>query len=252
MICFNNRSVLVCGASSGIGLSITTQLIKDKAPKKGFATFRQSSDLAALKLLQIQYPDILSLEPLEATIEEDYKTLSLGMTELDAVINCIGVLHDQHGLDPERKIEEFDIAQHLKVYTTNTVPSFLLAKHLKKQLRQSPQPVFVSLSAKVGSVSDNRMGGWHSYRVSKAALNMVIKNLSIEFGRFNQKSLFVGPHRGTTETELSRPFLSGAKKRYTVHSCDDTAGNLLQVIEQLEPGKDNGSFYSWNGEQIPW
>jgi NAD(P)-dependent dehydrogenase (short-subunit alcohol dehydrogenase family) len=245
-------NVIVCGASSGIGLALTQQILSLPQVGQVWAGARHISDGHPLLDLKVKHP-LLSLFPLEATQESDFASLGQLVEPhgVDWVINCIGLLHDQEGLSPERKIEELDMNSHLKVYQVNCLPTLLLAKHLKKHLRNSQQPRFVAVSAKVGSISDNKMGGWYSYRISKAALNMAIKNLSIEFQRLNKQMVVAAIHPGTTKTKLSEPFMAGAQKKYEIHNPEDTARNLLKVIQQFTEA-DNGGFYSWDGSPLPW
>jgi NAD(P)-dependent dehydrogenase (short-subunit alcohol dehydrogenase family) len=109
--------------------------------------------------------------------------------------------------------------------------------------------VFATISAKVGSISDNRLGGWYAYRASKAALNMFIKNIAIEFARNKKKIILLSLHPGTTKTELSEPFTKNTK--YQLHTPIETAKNLLSVIEN-KTLDDSGKFFSWDGEELPW
>jgi NAD(P)-dependent dehydrogenase (short-subunit alcohol dehydrogenase family) len=247
---------LVCGASSGIGLALVFEILENRNPQKVFATHRASSDLAELKKLQQDHPDKLELIEIDIENEQSLAALASHLSKriksLDVAINCIGILQDETAnILPERRLEDLDPAVFTQVITTNTLPTLLLTKHLKSLFKESSQPVWVSVSAKVGSITDNRLGGWHSYRISKAALNMAIKNISIEYKRLNKKSVVVAFHPGTTDTKLSAPFMANAKKNYTIHSPQSTAQNLLAVIDKITP-KENGTFYSWDGHSLPW
>ncbi len=125
----------------------------------------------------------------------------------------------------------------------------MLAKYLFPFLKNSSPAVFASLSARVGSIRDNRSGGWYSYRASKSAHNMMLKNIALEFDRFRCNTLALALHPGTTKTKLSKPFLRNS--RYTLHSPEQAASNLLDVI--LGKSLDcNGSFFDWEGKQIDW
>jgi len=250
------RSFLICGASSGVGLALVDKLVSSEIVQNVWATARHPARSHELKQLQSQFPDKLRIAPLEAGTQEDYTRLRDAIvqqgTGLDVVINSMGLLHSPEGLSPERKIEEFNLENHLKVYHVNCVSTLMLAQALKSLLRESSAPTFAAISAKVGSIGDNNTGGWHSYRVSKAALNMAIRNLAIEMGRLNKNSIFVALHPGTTETKLSEPFMASARKKYKIHTPQETAQNLLHVLNNLQSPKDNGSFLSWDGVHLPW
>jgi NAD(P)-dependent dehydrogenase (short-subunit alcohol dehydrogenase family) len=246
--------VLICGAGSGIGLALVKKHLQDPRWSKVHATSRRESD--ALLSLRDQFSQRLVIHSLQADREEDYSELANSLKNhqlpLERVINTIGLLHDPGRLSPERKFEEIDPQIHLEVYAANVLPTLLLAKHLKEILRAAEAPVFVTISAKVGSISDNSLGGWHSYRMAKAALNMGLKNFSLEMGRLNKNSVVLALHPGTTETKLSEPFLAAARKKYEIHSPEQTADNLTKVIEGLKAPQDNGRFLSWDGTELPW
>jgi NAD(P)-dependent dehydrogenase (short-subunit alcohol dehydrogenase family) len=125
----------------------------------------------------------------------------------------------------------------------------LLAKHFFELLKHKKPSVFAAISAKVGSIQDNQMGGWYGYRASKAALNMFLKNIALEFERRNAKTLVLALHPGTTVTELSKPFI--AKTKYTLHTPEQTADNLLAVINEQDISS-NKRFLSWDQTELPW
>ncbi len=251
------NNYLVCGASSGIGLALVSKICQFSTSGKVLATHRPTSTLTPLKTLKNQYPEKLELISLQATEPADYVRLQERIQQwqqpLDYCINAIGLLHDKDlEIFPERKLDEFQAEAFQRVIATNVTPTVLLAKHLIESLRASEAPTLVAVSAKVGSIADNRMGGWYSYRISKTALNMAIKNIAIELGRYNSKACVLALHPGTTDTKLSEPFMESAKKKYKIHSPEDTADNLLTVIETARQKKDSGAFYSWDGTQLPW
>ena len=134
----------------------------------------------------------------------------------------------------------------------NVVSTVLLAQVYKNFIKDANNPVFAALSAKVGSIEDNRMGGWYSYRISKAALNMTLKNIAIEYSRLNKKSCVCALHPGTTDTKLSEPFMRTAQKKYKIHSPSETAQHMINVIEKGQQARETGVFYSWDGQKLPW
>lgn len=245
-------SAIVVGSSKGIGLSLVEQLLVSKNFDKVFACTRESS--AELDGLASDHQGLVILKcdsSSEASIAEMAKQISANeVSAIDLAILALGTLHGDDFF-PERKIEELNPESFQKVLSVNCVAVGVFAKHLKPFFKESLAPRFVAVSAKVGSIADNKMGGWYSYRVSKAALNMLVKNISIEFARLNREIACISIHPGTTETQLSAPFMMSAKKRYKVHSTSETAKNIMSVISKLQP-EDNGQFFSWDGSRLPW
>jgi len=163
------------------------------------------------------------------------------------IIVATGVLHD--GQEPERSYRALTAEHMLRDYRINTVGPALVARHFLPLLPRDRRAVFAALSARVGSIGDNRLGGWHSYRASKAALNMVLKNLAIELARSHPLAVVAGLHPGTVATELSAPFQKGvpAGKLFTPQQ---SAERLLAVLDGLAPG-DSGGVFAWDGARIP-
>jgi len=169
---------------------------------------------------------------------------------LDLIINCAGLLHDGPGLQPERKLAHVESANLERLFRVHAVGPLLLAKHLQSLLPRRERGVFASLSARVGSIGDNRLGGWYAYRVSKAAHNMAIKNLSIELSRRSRGIICVALHPGTVDTDLSQPFVTNVTGR-KLFSPARAARQLLQVIDS-RTAEHNGGFFAWDGSEIPW
>lgn len=189
----------------------------------------------------------IALCQLDATSEESVTRLCGTLDSLDSVIICTGFLHDA-AISPEKTIRR-TTPEHLQFNIAfNTLPTLLLAKHSFALMKKSDAPVFAAISAKVGSIEDNRLGGWYSYRASKAALNMIIKTLSIEWQRALPRASVAALHPGTVATPLSQPFSSNAK---TVFSPSESATYLKSVIDQLTP-HNTGRFWSWDGSELPW
>jgi len=141
-------------------------------------------------------------------------------------------------------------AEHLmRDYRLNAIGPALVAKHLLPLMPRQDRSVFGALSARVGSIGDNRLGGWHAYRASKAALNMLIRNLAIEHGRTHKAGIVVGLHPGTVATDLSAPFQAGVAPE-KLFTPEHSASALLSVVEGLTPG-DSGGVFSWDGQRIP-
>ena len=163
------------------------------------------------------------------------------------VFVATGVLH--HGFEPERSWRALDADHLLRDYRINAVGPALVAKHFLPLLPRDRRAVFAALSARVGSIGDNRLGGWHSYRASKAALNMILRNLAVEMGRTHPQAVITGLHPGTVDTGLSAPFQKGVKPE-KLFTADHSAERLLAVIDGLTAA-DSGGVFGWDSERIP-
>jgi NAD(P)-dependent dehydrogenase (short-subunit alcohol dehydrogenase family) len=169
---------------------------------------------------------------------------------LDLVICATGMLQRLPDIRPERSWRTMESAAMAKVMAVNTIGPALVAKHFLPLLARDRRSVFAALSARVGSIEDNRLGGWHSYRASKAALNMLIRNFAIELGRRNPMAICVALHPGTVDTPLSEPF-QGNVAADKLFSSERSATALLSVIDGLTSG-DSGGFFAWDGQPIPY
>lgn len=163
------------------------------------------------------------------------------------IIVATGVLHS--GQTPERSWRELSAEHLMRDYRINAVGPALAARHLLPLLPRDQRAVFAALSARVGSIGDNRLGGWHSYRASKAGLNMILKTLSVELSRTHPQAVVAGLHPGTVDTALSAPFQRGVKPE-RLFTPEFSAASLLTVIEGLTPG-DSGGVFAWDGVRIP-
>jgi len=157
------------------------------------------------------------------------------------------LLHDGQ-TQPEKSIGQIDPFAMLDVLKTNAVGPAMIAKHFLPLMRRDAKTVFAALSARVGSISDNRLGGWASYRASKAALNMLLKTASIEQARRFPQSVVVGIHPGTVDTDLSQPFQRRVPEG-KLFTPAYSVSRLLQVLDQLTPG-DSGRCFAWDGQVI--
>ena len=231
------KNILIIGATSGIAKAITQQLAKDSNHHL-ILTARQPGE--GQHALDLQDDD---------SIQAFSKTLLDQATPLDLIINCVGVLHTDH-YQPEKKSSQINRAQLNHSFNVNCVGHLLILNQLFPLVRKATQPVVVSLSAMVGSIDDNRLGGWYSYRMSKAALNMGLKTLSIEWKRTAPRCALIAMHPGTTDTGLSKPFQKNLPKGQAV-SCEQAATRILSVIDTIQP-EHTGSFYNFDGSIIPW
>lgn len=244
-------TALVVGASQGIGLGFVQQLLGDDRCARVFATYRHPETAAGLLALQA-HPKLVCL-PMEATDEGDVAQIAAKIQaqveRLDLVINCVGVLHSET-LQPEKSLRQIDADKLLQYFQVNSIPAVLLAKHLQPLLKASDRSVFATISAKIGSIEDNRLGGWYGYRASKAALNMFLKTIAIEYSRKVPQVIVVALHPGTTDTRLSAPFQRNVPSE-KLFSVERTVRQLLDILWGLEE-KDTGSFFSWDGARLPW
>jgi NAD(P)-dependent dehydrogenase (short-subunit alcohol dehydrogenase family) len=248
-------NVLIQGASRGIGLEFARQCLAEPRVGHVVATCRTPSSASALAMLATTAAGRLTVLPLdvtdEASISAAARTAAQTVPRLQMVVNCAGVLHDAAaGMRPEKRLADVQPAALARAFAINAIGPLLMARHLEPLLAHADRAVFASLSARVGSIEDNRLGGWYAYRASKAAQNMYTRTLAIEWARSRRNVICVALHPGTTDTELSRPFQANVPeaKLFTV-AFAVTA--MLGVLDRLQPA-DTGQFFAWDGERIPW
>lgn len=227
-------SAVVIGASGGIGRALADALAA-------------SGDHTLIHRFGRSFPGDgrLDFED-EASIAEAAARVKAGPAPALIVV-ATGVLHDGH--EPERSYKAMTAEHLLRDYRVNTVGPALVIKHFAPLLPRDRRAVFAALSARVGSIGDNRLGGWHSYRASKAALNMILKNLAVELGRSHPQAVVAGLHPGTVDTDLSEPFQKGVAEG-KLFTPAFSAERMLTVIEGLRPG-DSGGVFAWDGARIP-
>lgn len=166
---------------------------------------------------------------------------------LDLVVISTGILHEG-GMMPEKALRELDGAALARTFVLNTIGPALVLKHFSPRLAKDRRAVIAALSARVGSISDNRSGGWYSYRASKAALNMIIKSAAIEIARSRPKAVCVAIHPGTVDTALSMPFRRGLKEGQ-LFTRERAATQILSVLENIQP-EQSGRMFAWDGSEI--
>ncbi|WP_017314723.1 SDR family NAD(P)-dependent oxidoreductase [Mastigocladopsis repens] len=249
----NNANALIVGASQGIGLGFVQKLLQDDRFTKVYATYRLPESASELLTLESQHSDRLTCLSMDITEEpqivEVVQQISVAVNKLHLVVNCVGLLHDG-ALQPEKSLRRINPEYLMRYFQVNSIGAILLTKHLLPLFRHHERSVFLSISAKVGSIGDNQLGGWYGYRASKAALNMLMRTAAIEYRRTSPKTLVVMLHPGTTDTRLSRPFQVNVPEE-KLFSVERTVNQLLAVIEQLQDG-DSGQFFSWDGSRLPW
>jgi NAD(P)-dependent dehydrogenase (short-subunit alcohol dehydrogenase family) len=221
---------LVIGASGAIGQAFCAQLEHDPRCARVIELSRDSQPA-----FDLREPQSIAEAALALQAEEP----------LQLIINAAGMLHSQHST-PEKKLAELDYPQLLESFQINTFGPALLLRHFSPLLDRQ-RGVMLFLSARVGSIGDNRLGGWYSYRSAKAALNMLIKTAAIELGRTQPNSLLLAMHPGTVQSPLSAPF-SGARQ---ARPAAVAVAQMLRVADSLGPGA-SGQFYAYDGVRLPW
>ena len=166
---------------------------------------------------------------------------------IDLVIVATGVLHNDK-IMPEKSLNQLSAEKFQYIFAVNTILPAIIAKYFLPKLQTKSRSIFAVLSARVGSISDNRLGGWYAYRASKAALNMIIKNLAIETSRKNHNAIVVALHPGTVNSNLSKPFQKNIAKD-KLFEPQYSATQLVKVINRLKT-KHSGKFYDWEGQEI--
>ncbi len=247
------RNTLILGASQGIGYGFVKNLLLNKPMTKIYATYRNPESATELLELANLHPEKITCLKMdvadESQIEEVVKQIRGQVSQLHLVINCIGFLHEEKQ-QPEKSLRQLNSENLLRYFQVNSISAVLLAKHLLPLLKHGDRSVFVSISAKLGSIGDNQLGGWYGYRASKAALNMFIHTAAIEYARNSPKTIICVLHPGTTDTRLSKPFQNNVAPE-KLFSIQHTVNQLLAVIENLKEG-DSGQFFSWDGSRLPW
>lgn len=238
-----NLNVAVAGASGGIGAEFVRQLAADERVASVCALSRSASENPGDKVTPVRM-DIGDENSIAAAAE------AASGEGLDLVVVATGLLHSGAAVQPEKSLRDIDPAAMMEALRINTVGPALVAKHFLPRFRRKSKTVFAVLSARVGSIGDNRLGGWTSYRASKSALNMVVKTLSIEHARRFPDGIVVALHPGTVDTALSAPF-QGRVPEHRLFTPGQSVGYLLSVIDGLTAA-DTGGFFAWDGTSIDY
>lgn len=249
----NQANALIVGASQGIGLGFVRFLLQQANLTKIYATYRKSATASELFELQSQSNNRLKCLQVDITVEDQIEAALTHVKEssqqLHLAIYCVGLLHEGN-LNPEKSLRQISSQNLINYFQINSIGAILLAKHLMPLFNKNASSIFACISAKVGSIEDNRLGGWYGYRASKAALNMFLKTTAIEYSRRCPKTTVLALHPGTTNTRLSQPFQKNVPPE-KLFSVEHTVNLLSKVIEAKEI-KDSGKFFSWDGTQLPW
>ncbi|MFT6333015.1 MAG: NAD(P)-dependent dehydrogenase (short-subunit alcohol dehydrogenase family) [Lentimonas sp.] len=240
-----NLNIAVIGASGSLGEMFVRKLAANSQTKSIFAFSRSETEFENRKV-ESHFIDIEDEESIKSAA-----TIVSENAKIDMVIVATGMLHGKNnGQDfgPEKSLRDLSKEKFQKIFSINTIAPAIIAKHFLPKLNRETKSVFAAISARVGSISDNHLGGWYSYRASKSALNMILKNASIEIARSNKNAVIIGLHPGTVDSKLSKPF-QGAVQEEKLFTPEYSVTKLLEVIENSSPA-DSGNVIDFNGLKI--
>lgn len=236
------KACAVFGASGGIGSALVHAL----AAREDVALIHAGSRRGAV-------PVGAKIRPFRFDPEDEAGLMdavaALG-APLDMVLVATGRLTRADGSGPEKALRQVSRAALAEQFADNAIVPALIARAVEPLLPRQSRAVFAALSARVGSIEDNRLGGWHAYRASKAALNMLLRNVAIEWARTRPHAVVAALHPGTVATDLSAPFQRGVAPE-KLFSPDQSAAALLAVLDGLTPA-DSGGFFAWDGQRVPF
>jgi NAD(P)-dependent dehydrogenase (short-subunit alcohol dehydrogenase family) len=234
------KNVAIIGSSGAIGRAFLDAYIADKDISNIYSISRtevKSNDKRIIHI-NIDVTDEVSVKAAASKIEEN---------RLDRLIVATGVLHTK-SFGPEKSIKDIKIENFIKIFSVNTFGPALIGKYFLPLMTKDQKSIVAFLSARVGSISENKLGGWYAYRASKSALNQIIKNFSIEAKRTNSSGIIIGLQPGTVKSKLSEPFQKNVKKG-KLFLPEDSVDSLVKVIENVMQN-DSGKIFDWEGEEI--
>lgn len=235
------KNIAIIGSSGALG----------NAFKEHLATAHPASQIHAFsRSKQDDFKSNITNYVIDYTNEQSINesaSLAAKQAPFDLVIVATGILHEGKFM-PEKSLRDLSTEKFRQIFEVNTILPALLAKHFIPELNRNSRSIFAALSARVGSISDNQLGGWYSYRASKAALNMVIKTAAIETARRNKQAIVVGIHPGTVQSGLSKPFQASVPEE-KLFTPEFSVNKMLGVIDNLEVDQ-SGKCYAWDGEEI--
>ena len=237
----NDLRCIVVGSSGGIGAALVEQLVGSPQVSRVHSLSRAGRSHPSPKVANLTF---------DFTDEESLTAATQALQEVgpfDLILVATGLLQGE-GISPEKNLRALSHESLAKSYEINVIGPAMSAKYLAPLLRRDKRAVFAALSARVGSISDNHLGGWYAYRASKAALNMILKTLAIEIGRRCKHQIILGLHPGTVDTALSKPF-QGNVPEGKLFTPEFSAGKLLRVIDN-RTAQDSGGLFDWAGERI--
>ncbi|MBT6120573.1 SDR family NAD(P)-dependent oxidoreductase [bacterium] len=235
------NSIAVFGTNGAIGNALLLVMLKNFPTATIYSISRFKKDVSHKNIHHfcVDYFDETQLQAIAKT------TTKTG--QLDLVLVTNGILHDDT-IYPEKALNDISAEKLEFSFKINTILPALIAKHFVPTLNKENKSIFAALSARVGSISDNRLGGWYGYRASKAALNMIIKTVSIETKRLNKSAIIIGLHPGTVASNLSKPFQKHIAPE-KLFSPDSSAEKLFRVLISVS-SKDSGKCFDWNCKEV--
>ena len=231
---------LVVGAGGGIGGAFVDHLLADERVRSVRAWSRSELGKSHAKLQTTR---------LDVGSESELQDASREVDRLTLIVIATGVLHQSGVMVPEKSWKLIDPAVMAESFRVNTIIPTMSMKHVIPRMPRKERTIVCALSARVGSMSDNRLGGWHSYRASKAALNQIIQSFSIELKRTHPEAVCLGLHPGTVDTDLSSPFQKSLAASHRLLTPSQSAGHLLEVIDAATPAQ-SGQLLAWDGKKI--
>jgi NAD(P)-dependent dehydrogenase (short-subunit alcohol dehydrogenase family) len=239
----DNMRAVIFGASGGLGGTLVDHLVASNKVAQIYAGSRSPVPHSSGKVIPFAF-DLEDEDSIAATAQ-----IAGAGGSLHLIFVATGILSGDM-LKPEKSWSTQDPEFYAKAFAINTTGPALIGKHFLPQLSRTDKSVFAALSARVGSISDNRLGGWHAYRASKAALNMIVRNFALELAHRNKSAIAVTLHPGTVDTHLSAPFQSGVKAE-KLFTPTYSALQMLKVINDLTV-ESSGNLYAWDGAHIPF
>ena len=234
------KSIAIIGSSGAIGRAFLDAYIADKEISNIYSISRTEVELNDARIIHIN---------IDVTDEVSVKAAAskIGENRLDKLIVATGILHTEL-FGPEKSIKDIKIENFVKIFSVNAFGPALIGKYFLPLMKKDKKSIAAFLSARVGSISENKLGGWYSYRASKSALNQIIKNFSIESKRTNPAGIIIGLQPGTVKSKLSEPFQKNVKKGKLLLP-KDSVKSLIRVIESVMQN-DSGKIFDWKGEEI--
>ena len=249
----DNINAVVIGASGGIGAAFVRALVESDKVAKIYAFSHQGTIKGHSKIVsaKLNLEDEQSIEVASQSISEPCHLIIVATGVLHGQVLHEGRVNEEHtseSYQPEKSIREINAINMSHVMNVNYIGPSLVGKYFLKHLPRDEKSVFAFLSARVGSISDNQLGGWYSYRASKAALNMFIKTAAVEAVRKYKQALIIGLHPGTVETDLSAPFRSNVPEK-KLFTPDFTVQSMLKVVNDMDCSQ-TGRLFAYNGQEI--
>jgi NAD(P)-dependent dehydrogenase (short-subunit alcohol dehydrogenase family) len=235
------KNIVIIGSSGAIGSEFTRQ-VAQKCGMSHVYAFSRSGEAEAIENVTYSHVDLTDEASIESAAE-----LSSGGGAIDMVIVATGMLSDEE-IMPEKGLRDLSAEKFEHVFAVNTIGPALVMKHFLPVMRRDERAIFAVLSARVGSISDNYLGGWHAYRASKAALNMLVKNASIEVARRNKQAIVVSLHPGTVNSALSKPFQQHVKPE-KLFTPEYSVSQMMNVLNGLA-STDSGKCFAYDGKEI--